>query len=311
VSAATDPRAPAGEAPRARRRVPGERGQLALMLAPYVIGALLLFIAPAAYSLALALTDADLLTPSRFIGLANFEELAFDDDIFPGVLWRSALFVAIAVPLRLAVATGLALLLHARARGARTGRTFAFLPSVVPDAAWAMIWLFLLNSIYGPVNWLLGLVGIAPVSWFSDGNAAFVAIVLMMAFTVGEAFIVALAARQELPEELYSVARLEGAGVWFVLRTVTLPLMAPVLALLATRDVAVSLQATFTATYLLTDGGPDRATLFLPIYSFDMGFELLRYGYASAMMLLGFIGCLAIGVLQWRLIRRWRLGLSH
>ena len=109
----------------------------------------------------------------------------------------------------------------------------------------------------------------------------------MLAFTVGEAFIVALAARQELPAELYAVARLEGASAWFVLRTVTLPLMAPVLALLATRDVAVSLQATFTATYLLTDGGPDRATLFLPIYSFDMGFELLRYGYASAMMLLG------------------------
>jgi multiple sugar transport system permease protein len=289
----------------------GERVQVGLMLAPYVIGALLLFIVPAAYSLALALTDADLLTPARFIGLGNFEELFFDDDIFPGVVWRSALFVLIAVPLRLAIATGLALLLHARAHGARAGRTFAFLPSVVPDAAWAMIWLFLLNPIYGPVNWLLGLAGIAPVSWFSDGNAAFVAIVLMMAFTVGEAFIVALAARQELPEELYSVARLEGAGAGYVLRTVTLPLMAPVLALLATRDVAVSLQATFTATYLLTDGGPDRATLFLPIYSFDMGFELLRYGYASAMMLLGFLGCLAIGVLQWRLIRRWRLGLSH
>ena len=75
------------------------------------------------------------------------------------MLWRSALFVLIAVPLRLFVATGLALLLHARVRGARTGRTFAFLPSVVPDAAWAMIWLFLLNPIYGPVNWLLGLVG--------------------------------------------------------------------------------------------------------------------------------------------------------
>jgi multiple sugar transport system permease protein len=289
----------------------GERSQLALMLAPYVAGALLLFILPAGYSLALALTDADLLTPSRYVGTANFEELFFDDDLFPGVLWRSALFVLIAVPLRLAVATGLALLLHARARGVRSGRTFAFLPSVVPDAAWAMIWLFLLNPIYGPVNWLLGLVGIAPVSWFSDGTAAFFAIVIMLAFTVGEAFIVALAARQELPDELYAVARLEGAGPWFVLRTVTLPLLAPVLALLAVRDVAVCLQATFTATYLLTDGGPDRATLFLPIYSFDMGFELLRYGYASAMMLLGFLGCLALGVLQWRVIRRWRLGLSH
>ncbi len=300
-----------GTTPRRVARPLGERAQVALMLAPYVIGALLLFIAPAAYSLALALTDADLLTPSRFVGLANFQELWFDDDIFPGVLWRSALFVAIAVPLRLAVATGLALLLHARATGTRAGRTFAFLPSVVPDAAWAMIWLFLLNPIYGPVNWLHRLAGIAPVSWFSDGDAAFVAIVLMMAFTVGEAFIVALAARQELPEELYAVARLEGAGAWFVLRTVTLPLMAPVLALLATRDVAVSLQATFTATYLLTDGGPDRATLFLPIYSFDTGFEQLRYGYASAMMLLGFLGCLALGVAQYAVIRRWRLGLSH
>ena len=135
------------------------------------------------------------------------------------------------------------------------------------------------------------------------------AIILMLSFTVGEAFIVALAARQELPEELYAVARLEGAKPWYVLRTVTLPLMAPVLLLLAARDVAVSLQATFTATYLLTDGGPDRATLLLPIYSFDMGFELLRYGYASAMMLLGFLGCLALALLQYRFIRRWRLAL--
>jgi multiple sugar transport system permease protein len=153
-------------------------------------------------------------------------------------------------------------------------------------------------------------VGIGPVSWFSDGDAAFAAIVLMFAFTVGESFIVALAARQELPAELYAVARLEGAGVWYVLRVVTLPLMAPVLLLLATRDVAVSLQATFTAVYLLTDGGPDRATLLLPIYSFDKGFEQFQYGYASAMMLLAFAGCLGLALLQYLVVRRWRLGLT-
>ncbi len=285
-----------------------ERAQLRLMLAPYALGALALFLAPAVYSLALATTDADLLTPARFIGLDNFRELA-GDDIFAEVLWNSALFVLIAVPLRLFIATALALALHARARGAGAGRTAGFLPTVVPDAAWAMVWLFLLNPIYGPANALLGAFGIAPVSWFSDGDAAFAAIVLMMAFTVGEAFIVALAARQELPAELFSVARLEGAGPWYVLRTITLPLMAPVLGLLAVRDVAVSLQATFTATYLLTDGGPDRATLFLPIYSFDMGFELLRYGYASAMMLLGFLACLALGFAQYLVVRRWKLHL--
>jgi multiple sugar transport system permease protein len=287
-----------------------ERRQVALMLAPYAAGALLLFVLPAQLSFALALTDADLLTPPRFIGLDNFRALA-DDPVFGGVLWRSALFVAIAVPLRLAVATGFALLLHSRFRGVGGARTAAFLPSVIPDSAYALVWLFLLNPLYGPVNALLGVAGIAPVSWFSEGSAAFAAIVLMLGFTVGESFIVALAARQELPSELYALARLEGASPWYVLRTVTLPLMAPVLLLLATRDTAVSLQASFTVTYLLTDGGPDRATLFLPIYSFDVGFEQLRYGYASAMMLLGFAGCLAIGVLQYYVVRRWRLGLSR
>jgi multiple sugar transport system permease protein len=280
-----------------------ERRQLALMLVPYVAGALLLFVVPAQLSLALALTDADLLTPSRFIGLDNLRALT-EDPFFGEVLWRSALFVALAVPLRLAVATGLALLLHARFRGAGAARTAVFSPSVIPDTAWALVWLFLLNPLYGPVNALLGVVGIGPVSWFSDGDAAFAAIVLMFAFTVGESFIVALAARQELPAELYAVARLEGAGAWYVLRVVTLPLLAPVLLLLAVRDVAVSLQATFTA------GGPDRATLLLPIYSFDKGFEQFQYGYASAMMVLAFSGCLALALLQYVIVRRWRLGVT-
>ena len=284
-----------------------ERRQLAAMLVPYAVGALVLFLIPAQLTFALALTDADLLTSPAFVGLDNFTGLA-DDPIFPEVLWRSLLFVAVLVPLRLALATGFALLLHTNFRGAGAGRTAAFLPTVIPDTAYALVWLFLLNPIYGPMNALLGVVGIGPVSWFSDGNAAFGAIVLMLCFTMGESFIVALAARQELPAELYSVARLEGARPWYVLRTITLPLMAPVLGLLATRDAAVSLQASFTATYLLTDGGPDRATLFLPIYSFDKGFEQLQYGYAAAMMLISFAACLAIGVVQYRIVRRRRLG---
>ncbi len=281
-----------------------ERRQLLLMLGPYAAGALLLFVIPAQLSLALAMTDADLVTTPRFVGFDNLRALT-EDPFFGEVVWRSALFVALAVPLRLAMATGFALLLHTRFRGVGAARTAVFVPSVIPDTAWALVWLFLLNPLYGPINALIG-----PVSWFSDGDAAFAAIVLMFAFTVGESFIVALAARQELPAELYGVARLEGAGAWYVLRVVTLPLMAPVLLLLATRDVAVSLQATFTAVYMLTDGGPDRATLLLPIYAFDKGFEQFQYGYASAMMLLVFLGCLALALLQYLVVRRWRLGLT-
>jgi multiple sugar transport system permease protein len=279
------------------------------MLVPYVAGALLLFVVPAQLSFALALTDADLLSSPEYVGLENLRALP-NDWVLGEVLWRSALFVVLAVPLRLALATGFALLLHARFRGVGAARTAVFSPSVMPDTAYALVWLFLLNPVYGPINALLGVFGVAPVSWFSDGDAAFAAIVLMTAFTVGESFIVALAARQELPAELYAVARLEGAGAWYVLRVVTLPLMAPVLLLLATRDVAVSLQATFTSVYLLTDGGPDRSTLLLPIYSFDKGFEQFQYGYASAIMLVAFLGCLALALIQYVVVRRRRLGLT-
>lgn len=286
-----------------------ERRQVAVMLAPYALGALALFLVPALLTFVLAFTDASLVEPPAFVGADNFTQLT-KDVVFDDVLRQTLLFVALVVPIRLLVATGAALLLHARFRGAAAGRTAVFLPTVVPDAAAALLWIFVFNPIYGPANAVLDALGIGPVSWFSDAPAAFAMIALALAFTVGESFVVALAARQELPDDLYSIARLEGAGPFHVLRTVTLPLMAPVLALLAIRDVAIVLQLSFSFTYLLTDGGPDRATLFLPIYSFDVGFEGLRYGYATAMTLLMFVGCLALAFLQWRIVRRWRLALG-
>jgi multiple sugar transport system permease protein len=289
--------------------VTAERRQTILMLLPYGIGAVVLFIVPALLTFVLAFTDASLVQAPNYVGGDNFVNLS-KDVVFDDVLRHTLAFVALVVPIRILVATGAALLLHARFRGAAAGRTAVFLPTVIPDAAAALLWIFVFNPIYGPANALLGALGVGPVSWFSDSTAAFAMIAIALAFTVGESFVVALAARQELPEDLYAIARLEGAGPWHVLRTVTLPLMAPVLALLAIRDVAVVLQLSFSFTYLLTDGGPDRATLFLPIYSFDVGFEGLRYGYATAMTLLLFVGCLALAFLQWRIVRRWRLALG-
>jgi multiple sugar transport system permease protein len=289
--------------------VRGDRRQLAAMLSPYLLGVAVLFVVPAMLSFALALTDADLLTTPRIVGVDNFTALA-DDPAFPGALWRSLVFVAIAVPLRLAVATGLALLLHRPGRGAAAARTAAFLPTVIPDAAYALVWLFLLNPVYGPLNAGLRALGAGGVPWLTEPWPAFLAVALMLAFTAGESFVVALAARQERPAELDEVARLEGAGARRVLREITLPLMAPVLLLLAARDTAVALQASFVPGYLLTDGGPDRATLLLPIYSFDVGFEQLQYGYASAMTLVIFALCAGLALLQYRIVRHWRLGLA-
>ena len=212
------------------------------------------------------------------------------------------------MPLRLAGAPGLALLLHERFRGVGAARTSAYLPTVVPDIAYALLWLFLVNPLFGPINAVLGAVGLPRPSWLTIGAGAMATIVLMSGFTIGEGFVVALAARQELPRELY------GSRAWRARARCTR----------APRDAAAdgadaraprdprprfSLQV-FVPAYLLTDGGPDRATLFLPLYAFDVGFEQFRYGYAAAMTLLGFAACLAVGVLQYLVVRRWRLGLS-
>ena len=262
--------------------------QRALMLAPFLIGVLALVAVPAVTTFALALFEYSLLEAPRFIGLDNLRML-FDDPFFAEAVENSLLLAAIAVPLRVAGALGLALLLTRGFRFAGAHRTIAYLPTVVPETAYALLWLFLLNPLFGPVNGLLGAIGLPQPEWLTDPTAAFAAMILIAAFTIGEGFVIALAVRQEISGELYDLARLEGATPFSTFRRVTLPLMAPALGLLALRDTAFLLQASFAPAYLLTDGGPDLATLFLPVYVFDVGFEQFRYGYAAAMTLAMFL----------------------
>ena len=282
--------------------------QRRLLLAPFVIAAVALVAVPAVVTFVMAVTDYDGIGPARWTGFNNFRDLEHDAFV-RDALKASAIFVALAVPLRLFVATSMALLLHRRFRGAGTGRTVTYLPTVMPEAAYALVWAFLLNPLTGPVNALLGSLGIAGPDWFASSSGAMAMYVIMAAFTIGEGFVVALAARQELPGELHDLAAIEGASPWHVLRRVTLPLMAPTLGLLACRDIALALQSTFAGVYLITDGGPDRDTLFLPVLIYDYAFEQLRYGYAAAVSLVLFAVTALLVLLLHRLMRRYRFGL--
>jgi len=131
-------------------------------------------------------------------------------------------------------------------------------------------------------------------------------VILMLLFPIGEAFLVVLATRRAIGPKLYEAAALEGARPWQQLRHITLPLMAPVLALLAIRDVGVSLQATFVPAYVLTDGGPLFATLYVPVYVFDQAFEFLGFGYSAMITLVVLAATLLLVGLQLLLVRRWR-----
>jgi multiple sugar transport system permease protein len=282
------------------------RGSLAVMLGPYVAGLLALVLVPAAVTFVLAFTQYDLIRPAEFAGVSNFTELVHD-----GVFWislrNSLVFAGIAVPLRLLGALGLGLLLHRRFRGVGGYRTAAYLPTVVPDMAYALLWLWIINPLYGPLNLFLGLFGDFEQRWLTSAPAAQAAVILMSLFQIGEGFLVAMATRQEIPGELYELARVEGARSWHVFRRVTLPMMAPTLVLLLFRDTIFSFQANFVPALVVTGGGPPPyATTYLPLFVYRNAFEYLRYGYAAAATLTMFLVTALIVYIQYRLVKRWR-----
>ena len=283
-----------------------ERRGLALLLAPYALGLAGLVFLPAVVTFGLALFEYDLIRSPRLIWHENFAEL-LGDDVFRTSLRNSLSFVVAAVPLRLLGAFGFALLLHRRFRGVGAYRTSVYLPTVVPDVAYALLWLWLLNPLYGPINLVLEQLGAAPQQWFTHPDDARRAVVIMSLFQIGEGFLVALAVRQSLPEELYELARVEDASPWYAFARITLPLMAPALLLLLARDTIFSLQATFVPALIVTEGGPPPyATTYLPLFVYQNGFEYLRYGYAAAATVVMFAVTAAIVYLQYVIVRRWR-----
>jgi multiple sugar transport system permease protein len=291
-----------------------ERLQLALMLAPFLLGLAVLVALPALVTFGLALFEYDLIGSARFVGLDNFRELV-DDDVFGIALRNSLVFAAIAVPLRLLAALGLALLLHPRFRFAGAHRSAVVLPTVVPEIAYGLLWLWLLNPLYGPINRLIEWGGTAQQTvwgypspqWLTHPNDARAAIVLMSLFTIGEGFVVLLVVRQGLPRELYELAAVEDSDWLFVFWRITLPLMTPVLLLLLARDTILSFQTTFVPALIVTDGGPPLySTTYVPLYVYRNAFEYLRYGYASAATVTMFVLTAAIVFVQWRIVRSWR-----
>lgn len=274
-------------------------------LLPVGFGALVLVLIPALLTFALAFADYDGLNAPRSAGLENFRRMA-SDRIFWTALRNSLIFASIAVPLRLVVALAVGLLVAPPRRGAGAARTAVALPTFIPDVAYALLWLWVFNPLYGPLAAALHAAGLPGTEWLLGPWGARMSIVIMSLFQVAEAIIVVVAVRNEIPEELYELSALEGASAWYGFRRLTLPLLAPTLVLLAARDVAFSLQATFVPALVLTGGGPNYATTFLPVYTYQNGFEFLRFGYAAAMSLVMFAVTGAMVATQLLALRRWR-----
>lgn len=275
-------------------------------LATFLAGLVLLVALPAVANLRWAFTDTTGFTPGHFTGLSNVRRM-LADPLFSASLRASLILVAITTPVRMLLATGFGLLMSAPRPGGRWYRAAVFLPTVVPDAALALLFLALLNPIYGPLNAVLGAVGLPTPIWLSEPWPARFGVALMLLLPIGEAFLIILASRREVSDEVYDAAAIDGAGPWQQLTRITLPLLAPLLVLLTIRDVIWVLQQSFTPAYILTDGRPGYATLFLPLYIYDQAFEFAGFGYAALLSLVFLVVSGAVVAVIILLARRWRL----
>jgi multiple sugar transport system permease protein len=276
----------------------------ALLLLPYLIGAFFLVGLPLILSLAVSFFAYDGLSAPAWAGWANFWEVSFDP-LFRVALVNSLTFIYLAVPLRILAALGLALLLSRPRPGTGLYRAMVYLPTVVPEIAFALLWLWIFNPLYGPLNQILRLLGLPAPAWLVNSQTALPALVMMSLFTIGEGFVILLAALKSISPEVYDAAWVDGSGRWQAFTYITLPLLKPWLVLLIFRDVIFTFQTTFTPAYIMTGGGPYFATLFLPMLVFEEAFDRLRFGVGSVMMLLMILFTLGLLVLIYAIFQEW------
>jgi multiple sugar transport system permease protein len=275
------------------------RKQAYLFLVPYLLGTLVLVALPALATVAIAFTDYYAVQPPAWAGLENFRRL-MTSPLVRTSLYNSLVFLALAVPLRVGGALLLALLLRRPRRLSGLYRTAVYLPTVIPEAAYALVWLWIFNPLYGPLNAILQALGLPAPAWLAEPATARLAIVIMAAFQLAEGFVILLAGLQTIPRALYDLATVDGAGAWQSFRHVTLPLILPWLLLLTFRDLIVSLQNTFAPSFIMTYGGPYYATTFVPLLVYEIAFDFTDLGLASALLLLTYaiLGLVVVGILS-------------
>jgi len=235
--------------------------------------------------------------------LSNYRTL-FTNPLVRISLWNTAFYTFLSVPLGLLVALATAMLLNQRLHFQSWFRTCFYLPSVMPAVANAVLWFWILNPEIGLANQLLRLFGLPRSLWIYDPATAKPTFVLMSLWGVGNTMIVFLAGLQGIPQSLYEVADIDGANWWSRFRHVTLPMLSPVILFNLVVGVIGSFQV-FTSAFLLTNGGPQNATLFTVLYLYRLAFEQFNMGLASALAWLLFAIILVFSLIQLRLSRTW------
>ena len=287
-------------------------------MAPALVGISLFLVYPLLAAVYFSFTRFDLLTAPAWVGLRNYVYLFTEDP----TVWKAARntlwLVAVLVPARMVAALGTGMLLTSLRRGAGFFRTVFYLPALAPPVAATIAFVFLFNPATGPVNGLLGRLGIDGPLWFDSPAWAKPSLVLLGVWGVGDLMVIFLAGLLDVPTSLYEAASIDGAGAWQRFRYVTLPSISPVILFAAITGVIQTLQyftqaavAASVASGSATTGGgvsstfgyPEESTLTYPLHLYVAGFRYYDMGYANALAVVLFVVAFAVTLV---LLRRSR-----
>ena len=291
------------------------------LLSPWLVGFSVFFGYPLVMSAYLSFNHYDLLSPPRWVGLGNYRYLFGTDPQVWTAIRNTLWIIAVAVPLQVIFAFGIAVMLARARAGVGFFRTIFYLPALAPPVAATLGFVFILNPATGPVNTILGHLGINGPLWFQDPAWAKPSLVLLGLWGVGNTMVIFLAAVLDVPAHLYESAELDGAGPLQRLRWVTLPTTSPVILFAVILGVIQGLQY-FTQAYVAANiasgqasqaadvtasslGYPLDSTLFYPVLLYQHGFTDFQMGYASAMAWMLFVVVMACTLILIKSSNRW------
>lgn len=258
-----------------------------LFIAPGIIGFLTFSLGPMLYSLFLSTMEWNIITPMKFVGLQNYSEL-----IHNPLTWKSLqvtfLYSVISVPLIVVIDFLIAILLNTKVKGISIFRAVFYVPSIIPLVATCAIWMFIYNPTFGLINGILRIFHL-PVMRFLDSPATVVPSLAMIAlWCSGNTVIIYLSGLQSVPGHLYEAAMIDGASRLSSFRNITIPMMTPIIFYNIVMAVINCLQ-TFTQAYIMTEGGPANASMFLSLMIYQNAFRFSRMGYAAAVSWMLFV----------------------
>lgn len=275
-----------------------------LFLTPTIIGLLLFSLGPVIAGFVISFTNWNLLLPPQWVGLENYKTLV-NLDLPHKVLWNTFYYTIINVPLNMAIALAVAVLLNQKLRFVSFYRAAYFLPVVSSTVAASLIWVWLLSPNFGPINYFLQSFGIKGPPWLGSTTWAMPAVIIMSVWKgFGTNMLIFLAGLQGIPAELEEAAMMDGANRWQRFWRVTWPLLTPTTFFVLVISCIVSFQV-FEQVYVMTNGGPAYATTVLGLFIYLNAFRYNNMGYAAAAAYILFAIIMVITLVQFRLQERW------